>query len=74
MSMRYLIDAKIMYFVIGCISSDRMLLRGLVKYVIFNGKVCNVFCKHNVTVYHNVQAIKKVVNCNFLDYCNERPR
>ena len=55
-------------------SSDRMLLRGLAKYVMFNGKVSNVFCKHNVTVYHNVQAIKEVVNCNFLDYCNERPQ
>ena len=74
MLMCFLIDAKIMCFIIGCMSSDKMLLRGLVKYVMFNEKVNNVFCKHNVTVYHNIQAIKEVVNCNFLDYCNERPQ
>ena len=73
MSIRYLINAKIVFFVIGCMSSDRMLLRGLAKYVMFNGKVSNVFCKHNVIVYYNVQAIKEVVNCNFSNYCNECP-
>ena len=74
MSMRYLKDEKIMCFVIGYMSSDRMLLRGLAKYVMFNEKVSYVFCKHHMIVYHNVQAIKEVVNCNFLDYCNERPQ
>ena len=70
-SMRYLIDTTIMCFVIGCMSSDRMLLRGLAKYVMFNGKINNGFCKHNVTVYHNAQGIQEFVNFNFLNYCNE---
>ena len=73
MSMRNLLDLKLLCFICNTMSYPNMLLRMLSKCLILNGNTSFTFKKYRLTLYDNDPCIKYAVHKAFLDYCNRIP-
>ena len=70
MSMRYLLDLKLLCFICNTMSCPSMLLRMLSKFLMLNGNVSIALRKYGLILYDNDACIKCAVHKAFLDYCN----
>ena len=74
MSMRYLLDLKLLCFICNTMSCPNMLLRMLSKCLILNGNIGITYRKYGFTLYDNDACIKCAVHKAFFYYCNRIPR
>ena len=74
MSMRYLLDLKLLCFICNTMSCPSMLLRMLSNFSMLIGNVGITFRKSGLILYDNDAFIKCAAHKAFLDYCNGIPR
>ena len=71
--MRYLLDLKLLCFILNTMSCPSMLLRMLSKCLMLNGNIGITFQKYGLISYGNDACIKCAVHTALLDYCNRIP-
>ena len=73
MSMKYLLDMKLLCFVFSCISlgsSSGMLMKTLSQTLI-HGDLNKLLKKYHLTLYYNIKDVKRAVHTDFDMYCND---
>ena len=74
MSMRYLLDLKLLCLICNTMLCPSMLLRMLSKCLMLNGNIGIIFRKYELILYDNDACTKCAVHKAFLDHCNGIPR
>ena len=72
MSMRFLIDSKLLCFISDISKSSKLILRLSFKDLIFCGTFNAKLNKYKLTWFHDVRSIKNATYKGIVNYCNEK--